>query len=545
MSILQKSGEDTPREPRPPRRGSPSAPADKHVEVTNPEREAANKAEAALEAEQKLSMEDTQNLGTPEDILLKGHQAFLEEKASTARKAANLKADADAREKERKDAEKATADVRAKHPWPKKIPHQGFRGWFWRLLGKHLYHWFGWQWLAKQSWGEREFNAIERVWAQRANQKFIAFINRKGGSCKTAICTWFAALHAWAINIAPLVLDVNDNQGGTAGRLGIKRSQTLDFDKYVDEVAAGRLQTRAELEAEIPTPHRQTGTLVIASTVRTDNSRVDSDEDIDAAYIRSKTYGRDVYADCGNAIEKPYAFYAVRHADTVVRTVNVNTQDSPEFAEGTAQFYRNQGCKAKIDKGFVTVVGVKAKERGYWAEFYGMPEEQIIAIPYNEYMANLDTRRRTRGSSVKVDPDDTKRPVDLTKLPRHLRVIMLEALADIMEAESAPLDDVPEQIDNEAKEVTATTEEVEPADDTAQTDDLSQYTVVDAIDGELMQLVKTSNGSRESNDVPPYAPALSGATSVATRHGAHAQEGGSQRTVNRNHRPTPTGKDLP
>lgn len=299
------------------------------------------------------------------------------------------------------------------------VPRHGPRSLFWRLIGSQLYDISGWQWLSKPSLHDREHQALDALWEQKRRQKIVTFLNSKGGSAKTAMCVWLAALLAEAIRQPPLAFDVNESPGGTAKRLGIDRKATITLRAYLRDCAEGRLQSLHELLTRVEW-HRQTGVRVIASEATDDES---FDIEMMKAGLRVlKTASHSVFCDCGNAIKAPGNWGAVAMSDTLVFTGNVNMADSLADINSTMHRYRSLGHGPQVQRCIIVIVGAKLEQRATFAKSYGVPTDRVFVVPPNRYMAKGE-------------------PVDLTKIPLQIRVILLEILVAIMTAESVRYDD--------------------------------------------------------------------------------------------------------
>lgn len=294
------------------------------------------------------------------------------------------------------------------------VPTKGLRSLFWKLLGRQLFTVFGWQWLQKPSYRDREKQALDALWSLRMTQKILAFCNSKGGSGKTAICVWLACLLAYAIKQPPLALDINENPGHTAKRLGIVPTTTLQLRDFLRACLTGNMQTAKEL-LELTQWHRQTGTTVISSEPKSVLAFT-PEQVIDGIRV-AKDHHHSVFCDCGNSIIRSGNWGAVAMADTLVFCGNVNMADSEDDIANTMDRYTELGHETQVRAGIIVIVGAKLKQRASYAARYNHPLEQVFIVPQNKYMAK-------------------GKPVDIDKIPLRIRVILLEILVAIMAAPS-------------------------------------------------------------------------------------------------------------
>jgi hypothetical protein len=314
---------------------------------------------------------------------------------------------------------------------PEDVPTRLFRGRYWKLFGKRLHARLGWEWLAKRSKKQRLLDNGDKLWDGRWIQIIVAFANLKGGSAKTAICVWLVALYAKLTNSKPLAIDVNENAGHTASRLGIKRDSeakdpnhegTIEMREYLVKCIAGKLDHKEEL-IDVVDWHRETGVMVIASNaVATD----DIDRDSMRRGLRvGKHHANVVFTDCGNDLKRPGNLNAVRMAGRLVfcgnshmagSCVDFDDLELPDDLKNTMVTYTSLGLGDKVKEGILVIIG-KLRDRKKYADHYGFPLERVFVIPFNRYMK--------AGKEVK-----------LKKIPIRVLVVLSDILVAIMDEEN-------------------------------------------------------------------------------------------------------------
>lgn len=294
------------------------------------------------------------------------------------------------------------------------VPKQGGRGLFWKLIGEDLFAISGKSRLKAPSLRDRENQALDSLWNLRHVMKILSFANSKGGSGKTPVCVWLACLLAWAIKQPPLALDVNENPNHTATWLGVDPSKTLQLRVFLKACLSDGMETAAKL-LSLTEWHKQTGTRVIAAEA-TSLQTFTPEQVIDGIEV-AKAHNHSVFCDLGNGIITSGNWGAVAMSDTLVFCGNVNTANSENDVRSTMERYTELGHEQQVQHSIIVILGAKPEDRQTYADRYLHPVEQVFVIPFNAYMA--------KGN-----------PVDIFKIPRRIRVILLEILVAVMQAES-------------------------------------------------------------------------------------------------------------
>lgn len=316
------------------------------------------------------------------------------------------------------------------------MPRQGIRGIFWKVFGADVFAIFGWSWLKAPSLRDRERQALNMLWELRHVQKIIAFANSKGGSGKTPMTTWLSCLWAWAIKQPPLALDINENPNHTATWLGIDPSSTLQLRAFLRACLTGDMKTASELLAQCEW-HRQTGTTVISAEAT--SLEAFSPEQVIVGIKVAKAHNHSVFCDLGNGIIASGNWGAFAMADTAVFCGNVNAANSENDVASTMQRYTELGHEQQVEHSIIAILGAKLKQRAEYADRYEHPVERVFIVPYNRYMA--------KGN-----------PVDIFKIPRKIRVILLEILVAVIRAESVAKGEIDRSNVKELK-ITTTSDE--------------------------------------------------------------------------------------
>jgi hypothetical protein len=237
------------------------------------------------------------------------------------------------------------------------------------------------------------------MWDNRWAQLIIVFCNKKGGSAKTAICCWLAALYARFIRIPPVVTDVNESGGTTAARLAIKRSSetmepdkegTLEMSYYLESCDENELQTPEAL-LDVADSHRETGVIVIASDPI---AKKVSKRSMRNGIRNAKSMGRVLMVDCGNGLLAVGNMAAVEMGGRLIfcgnshmadSCVNLKSPGGADDLQYTMDTYTAEGHGEKVRNGIIAIIG-RPRDRKRYAEYYGFPFERVFVIPFNRYM---------------------------------------------------------------------------------------------------------------------------------------------------------------
>ncbi|MBA3757313.1 ParA family protein [Candidatus Saccharibacteria bacterium] len=293
-------------------------------------------------------------------------------------------------------------------------PQYGVHGVIWKLGGAWLYSRFGWKWLIRLSLRDRFENAMESLWDLRKTQMVIATVNSKGGSGKTTATVWLSAFLAFVLKRQIVAFDVNESPGHTAKRLGVDREETIQLREFLSRRNSLR---HYDSFAKVVASHRQTGVSVIAS----EEASIESlhQEDFEEALYIAKRNAHSVFCDCGNVIDGPTNYGAVKKADVVVFTGIAGFDDSLDDISNTMKRYTDLGYAEKVKSGIVVIFGAYNRNRGEFAARYGLPIGRVFVVPFNKYMARNN-------------------PVLLDMIPRQVQVVLLEILVAIAKAAQAP-----------------------------------------------------------------------------------------------------------
>ncbi len=317
---------------------------------------------------------------------------------------------------------------REKHVPQGPVPTMGIWGFLWKYLGTRLYARYGWQWLLYRSQRERYNYALDKLWDLRKVQKVVAIANTKGGSGKTLLATWLSAMYAYALKIPCVAFDVNENPGGTAKRLGVDRDSTIQLRSFIKRRHELQYLSKLLLSAD---RHRETGVIVIAS----EKASIEpfSQDDFEDSLRILKDNAPAVFCDFGNNPLQPGNLGSMKMSDVVVMPLNVHMADADDDLVSTMDRYcevDDGAYTAKVRDAIVVVIGERrlytwlqtkfrpGKRRDEYAAQNGVPSENLFMIPFNRYMK--------KGKLV-----------TLKRIPLRIRVVLLEILVAIMQAEHA------------------------------------------------------------------------------------------------------------
>jgi hypothetical protein len=282
--------------------------------------------------------------------------------------------------------------------------------------------------LCRPDLRRRNKAALDALWRLRRTKKVYAFLNSKGASGKTVGSTTTGLLFADAIKRDCVVVDMNDSPGGTARRLGIKRTETMQLPEYVRRYRGGELPTAESIANKLAWP-RESGIFVISSEAVAKGEVPKYQAKIGLEKLTEGFHS--VFCDLGNGIKSSGNLAAVEVADTLVFMGNVNSADSVvdfrrddptdegDDLRNTMDAYASLGMLEKVKRGVIVILGAPRNLRKRYAEHYGFPLDRVFIVPNNRYMK--------RGGVARKD-----------RLPLSVRVVMYEILVAMLEAERPP-----------------------------------------------------------------------------------------------------------
>lgn len=231
----------------------------------------------------------------------------------------------------------------------------------------------------------------------KTRQPIIAVVNSKGGAGKTAVSTWLAVLIKLATLRAVYIVDANENKGGTARRLGIRREDTVQLRTFLR--FEKELSTADQINDALAC-HASSGVLCIASEAADKTFFAQS---LFERRMRTlKQAGHTLVLDVGNGI--PYAANrgSVAVADVLLFPATVMQADSFEDANDTRVRYAsnepNYRFGDKVEQGIIPLLGVSESERLQHIEEFGWNPEKVFRIPEDPFMVrkHVVTWRRLR-----------------------------------------------------------------------------------------------------------------------------------------------------
>lgn len=343
-----------------------------------------------------------------------------------------------------------------------KEPTKGFKGIIWRSGGSRFYCRFGWKWLVTPTWRERLDNAFKRAWELRGNApRIFVCANSGGGSGKTSWASWLTVMGGLMLGRVGAI-DVNENFGFLASRLGIgaKAEEKEVFEevepeeptrkrwlgKLLDLVfrqsepdskpmqmlnGVGTIRLREFVEhreefrkfpmlLEHVDQHEESKAFVIASNKVLEN-QFDPKELEEAVEIYF-SHQRALFADLGNGLlsTNNNVLIHMGHVLSFVCTPGPAGKDeTEETLLSTMQHYAKRGHAEKVRDSFVVIFGAGRKKRKEISEKTQIPLERVIAIPFNKYMKR------------------TANPISIFALPHKIQAIIAEYIVAMLEAPSS------------------------------------------------------------------------------------------------------------
>ena len=297
------------------------------------------------------------------------------------------------------------------------------------VLGCHLR--YAVEWTFRWHFRKRQKAALETLWRMRTTKKIYAFLNSKGSSGKTAGSTTTGVLFADAIRRDCVAVDMNDSPGGTARRLGIRRTDTLNLRDYLRKYRGEEHPTAEGIGRDLEWT-RDAGLFVISSeSVANTTDDPGGRDRVKEGLEQLAESVHSVFCDLGNSIKSQGNWSAVEIADTLVFMGNVNAADSvvdfgkdDPTGEGddlmsTMDAYRGMGMPTKVREGIIVILGAKGNMRRRYADHYGVSIDQVYIVPNNRYMKRGNVVRKNR-------------------LPLPVRTVMYEILVAMVKAKRPP-----------------------------------------------------------------------------------------------------------
>ncbi len=297
------------------------------------------------------------------------------------------------------------------------------------VLGCHVR--YAVEWALRWNKRKRQKAAIETLWRMRTTKKIYAFLNSKGSSGKTAGSTTTGVLYADVIRRDCVAVDMNDSPGGTARRLGIRRTDTLNLRDYLRKYRGEEHPTAEKIGRELEWT-REAGLFVISSeSVANTTDDPGGRDRVKEGLEQLAESVHSVFCDLGNSIKSQGNWSAVEIADTLVFMGNVNAADSvvdfgkdDPTGEGddlmsTMEAYRGMGMPTKVREGIIVILGAKQNMRRRYADHYHVGIDQVYIIPNNRYMRRGNVVRKNR-------------------LPLSVRVVVYEILVAMVKAKRPP-----------------------------------------------------------------------------------------------------------
>lgn len=237
------------------------------------------------------------------------------------------------------------------------VPVYGFWSkWFWKIIGQRLYYQFGWSWLLYRTLRTRSKIAQSRIRRNRHIQFVMSVGNPDGGSAKTAwVANWIKSI-ADVLKRACGAMDANENGGATASRLGIPENRTLRLRQAIAAIEVEgdpsfeRMEDFVKWEAEC-------GVDVISSeSLRGGAIMPGSFRRLVRAYKRNRHV---VACDLGNGLFWTTNVVALQEADVLAIPSRAESEDSLSSAAKLVDFCRRIGLSHKANTALFPVFGVR------------------------------------------------------------------------------------------------------------------------------------------------------------------------------------------
>jgi len=300
-----------------------------------------------------------------------------------------------------------------KHELPSVAPHRGFRGKiYWPRLGKHLYAWKGWEWLANLSMAEREHNVDQDLREMDNVQTILVTESAKGGSGKTAESASTSIADASVTQARILGFDADVDGGHLAERYDIDPSKTLQLRTIIKVCKQGLEPAIKAMVGQVRW-HLDTGVGLIASE-EASNESVEIEDVFNAVLMVAKDYIR-VYVDLNGSLLHNANLGCVLAGRVLTFPGLHRDKASVRDIRATITRYRDLGFR-KVDVGICVIFGAKPRSRKEYADKLRWPVERVFCVPYNRYMASGD-------------------PISMPKFPRRIRVILKEIVRAKLRAE--------------------------------------------------------------------------------------------------------------
>jgi MinD-like ATPase involved in chromosome partitioning or flagellar assembly len=231
-----------------------------------------------------------------------------------------------------------------------------------------------------------EFAQLEKL--AKTHQPIIACLNSKGGAGKTVVATWLAVLIKLATLRSTIIVDANENKGGTSMRLGVVRTATLMLREFLNN--AEKFSTHDTLNQALAS-HTGSGVLVISSEA---NKKGGFSQTLFVERIRSlHAADHTTVLDVGNGIPYPANRGSVVAADVLVFVATIKQPDSFEDLNDTRIAYaadeQHYRFGDKVENGIVVLLGVTESERLEYIATYGWNSDKVFVVPEDPFMVGM------------------------------------------------------------------------------------------------------------------------------------------------------------
>ncbi len=267
-------------------------------------------------------------------------------------------------------------------------------------------------------------NLMEELRELAADKQHVtAVVNSKGGSAKTPVSVYAAVTLNTATRHPTLLVDANENDGGTSHAVGVERVETASILDVVHNPDG--FHVPAEIWGKLFKTPPDLSVYVVSSVPNGQMYDGISKEAFAAAYQRLKYHGaHSMFIDCGNGSVVPTNHAAVNVASTLTFSAVIDDPASLRGILTTMLAYTNRGYEPKVRKALITVSKCEGQTSEYiykmlqdearnttfkhdghdeisnlTLDMFDIKPERIFPIPFDDYIAS---RRPAQFGSIEL-----------------------------------------------------------------------------------------------------------------------------------------------
>jgi hypothetical protein len=235
----------------------------------------------------------------------------------------------------------------------------------------------------------------EQIWDLRGVQGTYSVLGSKGGLGKTPLEAHLAAIRQmYTPGFSTLAVDTNENEGSTAYRLGVERSDTIlltdvlgNLELYLSHPNLFYNRIGRHSPAG-PTSRTGLGVLPNVDFVSQDDQQ--RRHTLERGMVVVRLIVNDVFCDPGNSIRGFASIVPARASDVVLLPALANDEESFDRIINLVKFLEANDPILKDtirSKGFVVVLGAKSKHINHYAEVLGWDPSKTFTVPFDYHMA--------------------------------------------------------------------------------------------------------------------------------------------------------------